>query len=266
MKTKWVILTGLIATAGKAFAVLGVGDVVIVASNPAQELLWASEELPKWIEMIDKAKQQVAKAQEMVDVVGHPEKFAGQLLEANTPALALTRAANTIRSGKEVVDFTERSWAMFKKDAQAPSGTLQVKETFEVFGDTVARDAKRYLPMAKEKALRARLEEVLKKKQDVDAQELDYQEAALRALGSAKTQAEIAFHQAGLAASKQRMDIVASRVKQAEAELQTFMGDAALEGRKTVETEKEQAEVTLAEIRERVNAAADAAGGASPAF
>lgn len=260
MNSKLFIVGCIAASASKALAIMGMGDVVIVASNPAQELLWASEELPKWIEMIDKAKQQVDRAQELIDVAGHPEKFANQLLQANTPALKATQLANAIQSGRDVVDFTERSWTLFKKDARELGDALRVEQTFEVLGKTVSRDANRYLPLAKEKALRTRLNEVLKSKHDVDTQELQYQEAALRALGAASTQAEIAFHQAGLAASKQRMDAIGDRVKQAEAELQSFMGDVVLESRKSAEAAKELGEAALLETAARINSAADATG------
>ena len=71
----------------KASAVMGLGDVVIVASNPAQEMLWASEELPKWMEMISKAEQQVKQTQEMINVVGHAKDFAGQIVNAAKPVM-----------------------------------------------------------------------------------------------------------------------------------------------------------------------------------
>ena len=261
MKNKLVTLGISFALAGKVFAVFGVGDVVIVASNPAQELLWAAEELPKWLEMIDNAKQQVNRAQETIDLIGHPEKFAGKLLEASAPALAATKAANAIKSSAEIVDFTEKSWTLFKGDGQQLAHTLKVDQTYEVFGQTITRDAKRYLKMAKEKALRGRLEDILKKKHEVDGQELDYQEATLSTIRGAKAQTEIALHQAGLAASKQRMDILASRVNQAEAELQTFVGDVELEARKDGERSQEQAESALEEMRVRANEAVQRAGG-----
>lgn len=255
MKNKLIILSVLVASASKVFAVFGVGDLVIVASNPAQELLWASEELPKWIEMINQAKEQVNRAQEAIDIIGHPDKIAGKLLETSLPALEATKAANAIKSSAELLDFTEKSWTLFKGQSQQLVHSLKVDPTFDVFGQTMNRDAKRYLKMAQEKALRGRLEEVLKKKHDIDAQELDYQETTLAALRTAKTETELALHQAGLSASKQRMDILSSRVKQAEAELQTFVGDAELEVRKDSELGQEQAEAAIDEMRTR---AADA--------
>lgn len=245
----------LLASAGKALAVFGVGDVVIVASNPAQELLWAANELPKWLEMIDKAKQQVNRAQETIDIIGHPEKFAGKLVDASRPMLEATKLGSAIKSSEEIMDFTEKSWGLFKDSGQQLAHTLKVDENYQVFGQTMKRDTKRYIKMAKEKALRGRLEDILKKKHDVDSQELDYQESALAAIRGASTQTEIALHQAGLAASKQRMDILASRVKQAEAELQTYMGDAELDLRKEGEMGQEQTEAALEEIRTRANAA-----------
>src|SRR5450432_755961 len=91
MKHKLLALGAVLASAGKVFAVLGIGDGVIVASNPAQELMWAANELPKWLEMIEKAKEQVNRAQETIDLIGHPEKFAGKLIDASAPAFAATK-------------------------------------------------------------------------------------------------------------------------------------------------------------------------------
>jgi|GEM_PF-2745870 len=261
MKNKWLAAGLILASAGKALAIMGVGDVVIVASNPAQELLWATNELPKWIEMIDKAKQQVNRAQETIDIIGHPEKFAGKLVEASRPALEMTKLGNAMQSSEALVDFTEKSWTLFKGTGQQLAHTLKVDESYQVFGKTMRRDTKRYVAMAKEKALRGRLEDILKKKQEVDRQELDYQESALSAIRGATTQTEIALHQAGLAASKQRMDILTARVKQAETELQAFVGDAALEARKETETSLEQAEAALDEMRARANDAVQNAAG-----
>lgn len=255
MKRNTWIAGLLLASAGKALAVFGVGDVVIVASNPAQELMWAANELPKWLEMIDKAKQQVSRAQETIDIIGHPEKFAGKLVDASRPLMEATKLGNALKSSEEVIDFTEKSWSLYKDSGQQLAHALKVDETYQVFGQTVKRDTKRYLKMAKEKALRGRLEDMLKKKHDVDSQELDYQESALAAIRGASTQTEIALHQAGLAASKQRMEILASRVKQAEAELQTFMGDVELDVRKEVEMGQEQAEAALQEVRTRADSA-----------
>lgn len=250
----------LLITGGQVFAVMGVGDVVIVASNPAQELLWASKELPKWIEMIDKAKQQVDRAQETIDVIGHPEKFVGKLVESSAPIFAATKAIHEMKSSAEVLDFTEKSWALFKGGRKLGKTTLEVAHTYEVFGQTMSRDTKRYLRMAKEKALRGHLEELLTKKHDVDGQELEFQKKTLAEFSTTATQAQIALHQAGLAASKQRMDILASRVNEAESELQTYLADTELELRKVGTELQEQAEASLDEMRKRANRAVQRAG------
>lgn len=252
MKKNLLSLTICAATATNAFAFLGAGDVVIVASNPAQELLWASKELPKWLEMIDTAKKQVDQAQEMIDLVGNPEKFAAKLIDTAEPLIAATKAANAIQSSAEVLEFAERSWKLYKGAEKVGKDVLAVGQDFQVMGETIKRNPLRYLDMVKEKALRTRVKEVVKLKQENDAKELDYQEAMVDALRRATTQTEIAFHQAALAASKQRMDLLAARVAQAETELQTYMGDAVLERKKDLEQVQEKSEAEVAELRRRM--------------
>ncbi len=251
MKSRLFVLGFGIVTAAKAFAVMGIGDVVIVASNPAQEMLWAAKELPKWIEMIDQAKEQVNKTKEMVDLIGHPEQMVGKMLTSSAPGVALALKANDLKPSSDVVDFARSSWQLYKSSDRAVKGVLSVEKEYEVFGEKMTRDPLRYLIMVSEKALRARLQEALDKKQEVDKFELSFQERALSTLSGTKSQTDIDLHQFGLNASKQRMELAAARVKQAETELQAYLGDADLEVRKKLETSLEEAEATLRGIRAR---------------
>lgn len=264
MKTKWLgVGLATACVVSKTWAVFGVGDVVIVASNPAQEMLWAAEELPKWLEMIDQAKQQVNRAQQMIDLVGHPEQIAGQALQNWAPALEATQAANALKSTAETLDFTKQSWNLYKGLEQQAKDVLSVGESFEVFGEKVLRDRERYLPLAKEKALRARLDDALKKKQEIDSLELEFQQRTATALKAARTQTEIALHQASLVASKQRMEAIAARVVQAESELKTYVDDQALEMKKKVEEVKEADEATVKRALERIQKAETVVGAPS---
>jgi hypothetical protein len=264
MKRYLFITAAALSAAAQLHAVMGVGDVVIVASNPAQELLWATEELPKWVEMIGKAQEQVNKAQEMVEIVGHPEKFAGKILNSAVPALAVTRDANALKAEKEVLDFTRASWTLFKSADRSRDDVLSVDDNYRVFGKQITRDRGRYLNMAMEKALRARVKEAVLKKKKVDEQELNFQQATLDALKSARAETEIALHQAGLDASKQRMDLAGARVKQAETELATFLGDKELDQRKDQELAKEWAENATEEALKFVVQAREGAVGSVP--
>lgn len=236
-----ILLSVLALVAGtSARAVFGVGDVVIVAADPAHELMWASEELPKWIEMIGKAETQVQHGQEMINIVGHPKDFAQQLVNEAKPGFALTLDANSLTASTHVLDFTRASWTLYKTSPKNSPSVLDVPESYQVLGNTVMRDRTAYVDMASEKALRGRLSDAIVKKNSVDAQELTYQQRTLTALGAAQTQSEIELHQAGLSASNQRMQIAGARVDQAQGELNAFMGDNQLEQRKQTQLQTEQ--------------------------
>jgi Xaa-Pro aminopeptidase len=229
----------------RALAVMGVGDVVIVASNPAQEAMWQANELPKWVELIGQAEQQVNKAREMVDIVGHPEQFASQALEGSAAALDVSHELNALPTSGQVVDFTKSSWNLYHGAQALDRSVLAVPDQVQVLGETVSRDRSRYVSLASEKALRARLSDALEKQKISDERELALQERTLDALRNSKSQSEIALHQTALAASRQRMEIAAARVKQADAELRAFMGDAALEKQNTTEQSTEASEKFL---------------------
>ncbi|HEU5081393.1 MAG TPA: hypothetical protein VFT72_19430 [Opitutaceae bacterium] len=258
MRTKkFGLLLGCLA-ATKAFAFMGVGDVVIVASNPAQEMLWASEELPKWMEMISKAEQQVKQTQEMVNVVGHAKDFAGNIVNTAKPALSLVKEASTLKRGQDVLDLTRSTWKLASKtSADVSSDVLTVPEKVTVFGNEVARDRDRYVGLASEKAMRGRVKQALENQHKVDVTELELQEQTLQQLSAATTQSEIALLQATLAASKQRMDFAAAQTKQAQDELQNLTDDQALEKRKDAELESEKAQKVTSELYARAQRAAD---------
>ena len=249
--------------ATRAFAVFGVGDVVIVASNPAQELLWAANELPKWMELIGQTQEQVNKAQEMIDLIGNPEEFASRIISASSPALAITAEANQLKSREAVLDFTRSSWTLYNAARQSGGDVLKVGQSYKVFGEDVTRDREKYLRLAMEKSLSARVLEASKKKQEVDAAELKLQEQTLRQLGGAKTETEIATHQATIAASRQRMEIAASRVAQAQGELAVFRGDMMLERERELEEAREWSGSVVKRAAQAVEAAMMAGGSVS---
>jgi hypothetical protein len=253
------VLLGFVS-AVRVFAVFGVGDVVIVASNPAQELLWAAKELPKWVELIGTTQQQVNKAQEMVDLIGDPKAFAENIVSESTPNISLVEEANQLKARAAVLDFTRTNWtfdAPLRKDSE---GDLSVAQTFTVLGQEVTRDREKYLQLATEKALQGRLQEAIDKKQAVDKKELALQQATLAKLKAASTQTEIAMHQASLAASAQRMQMAAARVTQAQAELDVFKSNLALEQKKEREQAREWAGKTVESAIKRAEKAATAGG------
>jgi len=260
MKSKWLVFGVGIAAAGTlpVRAVLGVGDVVIVASDPAQEMLWASEELPQWLNMIQKAETQIQEAKEIINIAGHPKDFAQQIVNDAEPALSLTVDANSLKASSDVIDFARSSWSLYKAVPKTLKGNLDVPESFQVFNETVSRDRTLYTAMAGEKALRSRLDDAIAKKRDVDTQELAYQQHALAALSAASTQSEVALHQAGLAASQQRMEIAAARVQQAEGELNSYLGDTKLENHKTQQMQAEEGQQFIDQALKKARAAAAA--------
>ena len=261
MKTKWIAgaFSCLLLGGFTAHAFMGVGDVVIVASDPAQEMLWSSEELPQWLNMIQKAETQVQQAKEMVSIAGHPKDFAKQIVNDAQPALSLTMDANALKTSDEILNFARSSWSLYKSSPQKAKGTLDVSDNYQSFGESVSRDRSLYTDMAGEKALRSRLDDAIAKKRDVDTQELAYQTHALNALSVASTQSEVALHQAGLEASRQRMEIAASRVQQAEGELNTYLGDNQLEAHKTQQMQLEESQHFVDAALAKANAAAAAA-------
>lgn len=247
-------------SAARAFAVFGVGDVVIVASNPAQELLWAAKELPKWVELIGTTQQQVNKAQEMVNLIGDPKAFAQNIVSEATPNISLVEEANQLKARAAVLDFTRTNWAFdapLRKDSE---GDLSVARTFTVLGQEVTRDREKYLRLAGEKALQGRLQEAIDRKQTVDKKELALQQATLTKLKAASTHTEIAMHQASLAASAQRMQMAAARVTQAQAELDVYRSNLALEQKKEREQAWEWAGRTVETAITRAERAATAGG------
>ena len=250
----------MVLGATRAFAVLGVGDVVIVASNPAQELLWAANELPKWIELIGQTQEQVNKAQEMINLIGNPEEFASQIIGASSPAFALTSEANQLKTARAVQDFTQSSWTLYNSAREAGEDVLKVDPTYLVLGHKAARDREKYVRLAMEKALNARFIKASEKKQEVDGAELKLQEQTLKRLAAAKTETEIATHQATIAASRQRMEIAAARMTQAQGELAAFRADMMLEKEKDLEEAKEWAGSVVDRATQAVEAAMMAGG------
>jgi hypothetical protein len=260
---KYPILAAIAAStlATPAFALFGVGDVVIVASNPAQEMLWATKELPKWIEMINKAQDQVNKAQEMINLVGNPQQFAGKIISSAVPAYTLTDDAVKLASRKAFLDFTRSSWTLYNSSKRLHDSALQVPETYQAFGREVKRDKERYMRLAMEKALYARVQEAVEKKHAVDKKELEFQKDTMAKLQGATTQTEISLHQAALAASRQRMELASARVHQAEQELKVFKGEVELDQSSKREAAKEWAENVVEEAVGEVAKAMERGGG-----
>jgi hypothetical protein len=258
------VLISLVVAVRPAMAVFGVGDVVIVASNPAQEMLWASEELPKWIEMIKTTQQQVNKAQELVNIVGNPKEFAGQIISASAPMLALTEDANQLAARKAVVDFTRSSWTLYNSTKQLTEDVLNVDENYKVFGREVKRDREKYVRLATEKALQVRLQEAIQKKHEVDKRELALQQETLQAIKASTSQTQIAVLNSMLTASQQRMQIAAARVTQAQSELDVFKGNLALEQAKEHEQAKEWAGQVVDTAVKEAEKAMCAGGNAMP--
>lgn len=244
MKSRIMAVGAALCAASVSSAFMGVGDVVIVASNPAQEILWATNELPKWVEMISKAEQQVNKAKEMVDVVGHPERFAAGIVDAALPGMQATELAKQLQSESAVLKATQDTWKLANELGDVKDGVLNVKNKYQVFGKDASRNRDRYVKLALEKALRARLREAIKNKRKVDREELALQQKTLAGLRSSQAQVQISLQQAALTASQQRVDLASAEVKQAETELLNFVGDADLEAKKELEEARERAETS----------------------
>ena len=258
-----LIISGLLAffPIAPAYALFGVGDVVIVASNPAQEMLWAAKELPKWIEMIDKAQEQVNKAQQMINIVGNPEQFATGIIAESLPNFSITEDANQLQAREALLDFTRASWTLHNSTGKLKKGALKVDEKYKAFGRTLKRDRDKYVLLAMEKALHARVQEAAEKKHEVDKKELAFQQQTMGRLAAAGTQTEITLHQAAIAASQQRMELAEARFTQAQEELRVFKGEVEIDQSKRVMEAREWADAVMSEARNIADKARMAGGG-----
>ncbi len=244
----------------RCLAVLGMGDVVIVASNPAQELLWASSELPKWIELIGKTQEQIRQAEKLVDRVGDPTRFAAEFVETSAPAVSATRRALALSSQESVRGWAKEAWRFSSAHAAGDEKTLAVAATFKALGREEQRERGRYVELATKKALADRVAEAISRKREVDEAEFAFQEGTLLRLKAASTETEITTHQANLAASEQRVGLAAARVDQAQRELDLFAQEKQVEAERRRAQSDEWAAAVLSRSADAARLAARAGG------
>lgn len=245
---------------GRCFAVLGMGDVVIVASNPAQELLWATSELPKWVELIGKTQEQIRQAEKLVDRVGDPTRFAAEFVDASAPAVSAARRALALPTEKSVRGWAKEAWHFSTPHAARDDQALAVAATFKALGREEQRERSRYVELAAQKALAGRVTEAIARKREVDEAEFAFQEETLLRLKAASTETEITTHQANLAASEQRVGLAAARVEQAQRELDLFAQERRVEAERRRAQSDEWATAVLTRSVDAARQAARAGG------
>jgi hypothetical protein len=245
---KWIqfIIAGLVVIApGKMFGILP----VTIAADPMAEIRWLSGELPQWIKSITLAKQQIDHTREMINLVGHPEKIAGVVMGQIGAVLPESLIADAMPTVTNALALSEAGFELRKSAKALKKDVFDVPERYKVFGKDFVRNRTRYVEMALEHSLRLRVSKAVEDKRAVDKKEFAFQQQTLARLGSASTQTEIELHQANLTASKQRMDLAAERVKQAETELTAFTKQIELADRGKIEQELEMAETVSAELK-----------------
>jgi len=222
---------------------------VAIAADPMAEIRWVAGELPQWIQTITLAKQQIDNAREMISLVGHPEKIAGTVMSQIGAVLPESLVAEAMPTVTNALALSEAGFELRKSAKALKKDVFAVPEKYKVFGKDFNRNRTRYVEMALENSLRLRVSKAVENKSAVDKKEFAFQQQTLTKLGSATTQTEIELHQANLTASKQRMDLAAERVKQAETELTAFTKQLDLADRSKIEQELEEAETVSAELK-----------------
>ena len=249
----WVALC-LLMPAPKALAILGAADTTIIVGDATDLWKWPRE-LAQWTTMIQNAEQQIARTDELIRIVGDPERLVHELVGSVPDLMKPIDDAIGLETREEALKFSKQLYSIGSVAIKTYNDANKIGPSYEAYGEKVKRDPKRYAYLQMQEAMYARYKKAVSNAEAVAKHEMEVQREALRKLAANHTETETAVVNAVIAASKQRQDIAQQKADQAKAELDAFRGQMAVEAAWKTEADKEWAEAVITQMREKALAA-----------
>ena len=241
----------VLASAPRAFAVFGVADTTILSGDLTDVWKWPRE-LAQWTTLIENTRQQIQKADKLIELTGNPQELVQQVFVESVPELmAPLDAAIGLQNRQDALKFSRELYSLGSVAVQTYDDAKKVGPAYEAFGETVKRDTKRYARYIFQESMNARYKKAVANAQVVEKKEADVQRRALEKLATVKTAAEIAMLNATIDASKARVDLAQQKAAQAKGEMDAFNGELLVEDARKSEADREWASAVVARMRDK---------------
>lgn len=238
-----------ILTGTQCRAVLGVGDVVIIAEDLTDVWKWPREEM-RWQKAAMLAQTQIKELERIRATLGSPSSAAAKVV----PSVGKVSSALSALASMEEWE----AYATGKASSYMPGGRGQVFEeqtklsgSMDVFGEKQTRDSVRYKAIGQQLALRQREAEAQAQLEKVVEAELAVQKALLSRMASVSTAMDLEALQAAFAASKQRLELARLKVEQVEGQSEMLEARIRLERERKEEGDREWAEKLAEKLKAR---------------
>lgn len=238
----------------RAVALGGVGDTTVIVDDLTDMWKWPRE-LEQWTQMIQNTRDQVAKADALIQLVGDPDKMVHELVDSVPALLKPVDDAIGLQTRKDALRFSQEVFALGKVGIKTYNDANKVGAAYEAFGEKVKRDPKRYAHLEAQEAMYARYKNAVENAETVEKSEMAVQKKALEKLSHAHSESDVAVVNATIAASKQRLDLAQQKALQAKAELDAFRGQLVAEETLKKEADREWAEHVIEQMRQKALAA-----------
>jgi hypothetical protein len=244
-------LVGLVVvSARQASAVAGVADTVIVAADLTDTWKWPRE-LAQWTQAIENAREQIQRADALIQLVGDPQKMKNELMSAGPDLLKPLDDVIGLETRQDALKFSQQAFTLGSAISKTYNDAKAVGPKYQAFGKDIERNRSRYAHLMMQEAMLARYERAASAEQDVIKAEKQVQERALQQIKAAKTQTDIALFNAQIAASKQRQDLAHQKAEQAKGEMEAFKGHLVVEDERKAEADREWAQTVIDHMKEK---------------
>lgn len=240
--------------APRALAVFGVADTTIIAGDVTDTWKWPRE-LAQWTSLIQSTREQVQKADRLIELAGDPQQFVNEFVDSVPALMAPIDNAIGLQTRQEALRFSRELYSLGSVAVQTYDNAKKVGPQYEAFGETVKRDPNRYARYVFEEAMNARYKKAVENAEKVAKTEMELHHKYMEQLKTVHTASEIAIVDTAMTASKQRLELAQQRAAQAKAELDAFHGELLVEDARKDEADREWAQAVIDRMRQKALAA-----------
>lgn len=246
----WLGASVLVTTGAQAIVPVPVPAFVTIVADQTDSYKWPREQR-KWDALIRRVGDQVEKTEELIALTGEPAPMGRRLVPNVGRLMEPAEQAIQLETRQEALRTAQQRYHLNTVAAPTYNEANKVSAQYRAFGNVMERQERRYAHFAQQEAMHTRHKQAAEQAEKVERHEVEVQRAALDALRTAKTHADLGVIQVALAASKQRVDQAHAKVAQAAVELDAFRGQLAFEEQRKNEADREWTETVIARMREK---------------
>jgi hypothetical protein len=234
----------------RAQAVMGVGDIVVLADDRTDLWKWPREKA-QWDRVNARLASQEDLAQELVDLAGDPASASPAIVGNTTELTSPVAMLVALESRQQALNRNLDEASILDTPGSAINPANRVESRYHLLGSEILRDSKRYEHVAQLETLQERQTEAVGMQEEVVAGELKEQKRLLERLHSARTHAALQAAHAAIAASQQRLELARQKADQARDETLLLETRLRTENERKRASNEEWAEAFIEKLRQR---------------